>query len=84
MKLLSLFAAVASALAAAPPPGYNGFVTAAPASRSSFDWNAVKYVYAFGDSYSFVQGTTGFPNFRCTYGSHARCPLSTTVLISAS
>ncbi|ETW81017.1 hypothetical protein HETIRDRAFT_240452, partial [Heterobasidion irregulare TC 32-1] len=38
-------------------------VTAAPASHSSFDWNAVKYVYAFGDSYSFVQGTTGFPNF---------------------
>ncbi len=21
-----------------------------------FDWDAVKYVYAFGDSYTFVQG----------------------------
>lgn len=29
-----------------------------------FDWSAIKYVYAFGDSYSFVQGTSGFPNFR--------------------
>ncbi|THV00835.1 hypothetical protein K435DRAFT_750781 [Dendrothele bispora CBS 962.96] len=29
----------------------------------AFDWDSVKYVYAFGDSYSFVQGTAGFPNF---------------------
>ena len=29
-----------------------------------FDWTTVKYVYAFGDSYSFVGGTEGFPDFR--------------------
>ncbi|KAK7469294.1 hypothetical protein VKT23_003778 [Stygiomarasmius scandens] len=29
----------------------------------AFDWDSIKYVYAFGDSYSFVQGTAGFPNF---------------------
>lgn len=29
-----------------------------------FDWDAVKYVYAFGDSYTFVQGTAGHANFR--------------------
>ncbi|KAL0961409.1 hypothetical protein HGRIS_006358 [Hohenbuehelia grisea] len=28
-----------------------------------FDWDAIQYVYAFGDSYSFVQGTAGHPNF---------------------
>ncbi|KAK0464468.1 uncharacterized protein EV420DRAFT_1618320 [Desarmillaria tabescens] len=28
-----------------------------------FDWDAIKYVYAFGDSYSFVQGTAGHANF---------------------
>ncbi|PBK97763.1 hypothetical protein ARMGADRAFT_987678 [Armillaria gallica] len=28
-----------------------------------FDWDDVKYVYAFGDSYTFVQGTAGHANF---------------------
>ncbi|KAJ7600727.1 hypothetical protein C8J56DRAFT_911128 [Mycena floridula] len=28
-----------------------------------FNWDSTKYVYAFGDSYTFVQGTAGFPNF---------------------
>ncbi|KXN88293.1 hypothetical protein AN958_07752 [Leucoagaricus sp. SymC.cos] len=28
-----------------------------------FSWDSIKYVYAFGDSYSFVQGTKGFANF---------------------
>lgn len=32
--------------------------------QSKFKWDAIKYVYAFGDSYSFVQGTRGFANFR--------------------
>lgn len=31
---------------------------------AGFDWSQVKYVYAFGDSYSFVQGTLGHANFR--------------------
>ncbi|KAL1736516.1 hypothetical protein EV714DRAFT_279088 [Schizophyllum commune] len=30
---------------------------------AGFDWSQVKYVYAFGDSYSFVQGTLGHANF---------------------
>ena len=32
--------------------------------KAIFDWNAVKYVYVFGDSYSFVSGTEGTLNFR--------------------
>ncbi|KAA1469878.1 hypothetical protein DENSPDRAFT_835557 [Dentipellis sp. KUC8613] len=38
------------------------FVDGSPTSKG-FDWNDVKYVYAFGDSYSFVQGTAGLANF---------------------
>ncbi|KAJ3557816.1 hypothetical protein NM688_g1269 [Phlebia brevispora] len=36
-----------------------------PASRQKqkFNWNDTQYVYAFGDSYTFVQGTAGYPNF---------------------
>ena len=30
-----------------------------------FDWNDIHYFYAFGDSYTFVQGTDGLANFRC-------------------
>jgi len=29
----------------------------------SFKWDSIKYMYAFGDSYTFVQGTNGFANF---------------------
>lgn len=32
--------------------------------KAKFDWETTKYVYAFGDSYSFVQGTEGLANFR--------------------
>ncbi|KAH8114740.1 hypothetical protein DFH11DRAFT_1508678 [Phellopilus nigrolimitatus] len=32
-------------------------------SDSSFSWDKTNYVYAFGDSYSFVQGTRGLGNF---------------------
>ncbi|KAF7288527.1 Lysophospholipase A [Mycena chlorophos] len=28
-----------------------------------FNWDSIRFVYAFGDSYTFVQGTNGFPNF---------------------
>ncbi len=40
-----------------------------PASyqRPKFNWNTTKYVYAFGDSYTFVQGTAGLANFRFVY-----------------
>lgn len=49
--------------------------------RPKFDWDRIHYVYAFGDSYTFVQGkdiksricsrvnyytgSLGHPNFRC-------------------
>ena len=45
-----------------------GFALAAVAAPTSkghkFDWSKTKYVYAFGDSYTFVQGTEGLANFR--------------------
>ncbi|KAJ8691763.1 hypothetical protein PTI98_011298 [Pleurotus ostreatus] len=31
--------------------------------KARFDWDAIRYVYAFGDSYTFVQGTQGHANF---------------------
>jgi len=31
--------------------------------KAKFNWDSVKQVYAFGDSYTFVQGTAGFANF---------------------
>lgn len=31
---------------------------------TAFDWDTVEVVYAFGDSYSFVQGRRGHANFR--------------------
>ncbi|KAJ7935723.1 hypothetical protein B0H13DRAFT_2227081 [Mycena leptocephala] len=39
---------------------------AAAATRPSanvFDWDKIRYMYAFGDSYTFVQGTAGHANF---------------------
>ncbi|KAF8890012.1 putative lysophospholipase [Gymnopilus junonius] len=33
------------------------------ASRSKFDWDEIQFVQAFGDSYSFVQGSEGLANF---------------------
>jgi len=30
---------------------------------NDFNWDRIKYVYAFGDSYSFIQGTDGTANF---------------------
>ncbi|TFK40833.1 hypothetical protein BDQ12DRAFT_648133 [Crucibulum laeve] len=41
----------------------SGLAASSTARVSTFDWNAIKYVYAFGDSYSFVQGTDGHANF---------------------
>ena len=40
------------------------FAMATGIVAASFDWSQVKYVYAFGDSYSFVQGALGHANFR--------------------
>ncbi|TBU52323.1 hypothetical protein BD310DRAFT_940487 [Dichomitus squalens] len=31
--------------------------------KPRFHWDHTKYVYAFGDSYTFVQGTQGYPTF---------------------
>ncbi|KAJ7288258.1 putative lysophospholipase [Mycena rebaudengoi] len=30
---------------------------------SLFNWDSIRYMYAFGDSYTFVQGTAGHANF---------------------
>ncbi|KAI8986232.1 hypothetical protein BD414DRAFT_488049 [Trametes punicea] len=41
-------------------------VTAVPsqgAAGHQFNWDRTQYVYAFGDSYTFVQGTKGLANF---------------------
>ncbi len=32
--------------------------------RSDFNWGDIKYVYAFRDSYTFVEGKEGLVNFR--------------------
>ncbi|PPQ96686.1 hypothetical protein CVT26_010315 [Gymnopilus dilepis] len=32
-------------------------------SKPTLDWDEIKFVHAFGDSYSFVQGTQGLANF---------------------
>ncbi|GAP83226.2 putative lysophospholipase A [Rosellinia necatrix] len=32
-------------------------------SKSRFSWDNTKYLIAFGDSYTFVQGTAGYPNY---------------------
>jgi hypothetical protein len=34
---------------------------------ANFNWTVTKYVYAFGDSYTFVQGTRGLANFRWVF-----------------
>ncbi|KAF8158099.1 hypothetical protein B0H34DRAFT_845475 [Crassisporium funariophilum] len=44
----------------AKPPSADG---GGRLKKQRFIWDQIKYVYAFGDSYSFVQGTHGFANF---------------------
>ncbi|KAI0738350.1 hypothetical protein C8Q80DRAFT_1208463 [Daedaleopsis nitida] len=42
------------------------YVLAAPSTpefQTRFNWARTKYVYAFGDSYSFVSGTQGYPRW---------------------
>ncbi|KAF9893878.1 hypothetical protein FE257_010048 [Aspergillus nanangensis] len=34
-----------------------------PTRGNSFDWDSTRYLLAFGDSYTYVQGTHGYPNF---------------------
>lgn len=44
---------------------------------ASFNWADVKQVFAFGDSYTFVQGTAGYANFRSVHPPVSRpTPLS--------
>ena len=33
-------------------------------AKPQFQWDDIKYVYAFGDSYTFVEGKEGRVNFR--------------------
>ncbi|KAI1121171.1 hypothetical protein F5Y10DRAFT_288786 [Nemania abortiva] len=39
------------------------YVRAAYIPKPHFNWDDTKYLIAFGDSYTFVQGTAGYPNF---------------------
>ncbi|KAI1879206.1 hypothetical protein JX265_002160 [Neoarthrinium moseri] len=34
-----------------------------PPKEAHFNWDDVEYLIAFGDSYTFVQGTYGYPNY---------------------
>lgn len=43
------------------------------ALRHTFNWDRTKYVYAFGDSYTFVQGTEGLATFRFARLSRVPC-----------
>ncbi|KAF4577333.1 hypothetical protein EYR36_005320 [Pleurotus pulmonarius] len=38
-------------------------VASSETRKAHFEWDAIRYVYAFGDSYTFVQGTQGHANF---------------------
>ncbi|CAK5284159.1 unnamed protein product [Mycena citricolor] len=42
---------------------FTGISVAASQNAKQFDWNSIRYVHAFGDSYTFVQGTAGHANF---------------------
>jgi hypothetical protein len=53
---LTVFFGASSATAAAMRP-----------SANVFGWDKIQYMYAFGDSYTFVQGTAGHANFRCAF-----------------
>lgn len=44
-------------------------------TRPSFNWDRIRYVHAFGDSYSFVQGTEGHANFRRVIGEARLCAI---------
>ncbi|KAH9838700.1 uncharacterized protein C8Q71DRAFT_752519 [Rhodofomes roseus] len=57
--LLRSFATVAATASASAFAS----VAAGNTAASSFDWQSIEYVYAFGDSYTFVQGTHGLANF---------------------
>ncbi|KAJ7819405.1 hypothetical protein B0H14DRAFT_2836751 [Mycena olivaceomarginata] len=49
---LAVFSTAERVTAAAPKP-----------KPSVFNWDSIHYMYAFGDSYTFVQGTEGHANF---------------------
>ncbi|PIL34580.1 hypothetical protein GSI_03359 [Ganoderma sinense ZZ0214-1] len=52
LRVLSCLAATLSSVFAAPVN-----------LRPRFNWETTKYLYAFGDSYTFVGGTYGYPEF---------------------
>lgn len=53
---LILLPVLVSAVGASP--------SSAASAKPEFNWTQTKYFYAFGDSYTFVQGTKGHANFR--------------------
>ncbi|KAL4880457.1 hypothetical protein BJY04DRAFT_219195 [Aspergillus karnatakaensis] len=37
--------------------------TSTPANKYGIDWDSIRHVIAFGDSYTFVQGSHGYPGY---------------------
>ncbi|KAJ3566034.1 hypothetical protein NP233_g7254 [Leucocoprinus birnbaumii] len=58
-----IFLLLSSTVSSAPLPSSN---------TASFDWNKINYVYAFGDSYSFIPGTFGESGFRQVFKTFHR------------
>ncbi|KAH7923816.1 putative lysophospholipase [Leucogyrophana mollusca] len=55
-KLLSTLSALSLAVAALA-------TSLSTSSGPKFEWDDINYLYVFGDSYSFVQGTEGYANY---------------------
>lgn len=53
-----------TSIATSPTASGSKFGSVISRGRHRFDWDNVQYLYAFGDSYTFVQGTEGYANFR--------------------
>ncbi|PWY73642.1 lysophospholipase A [Aspergillus heteromorphus CBS 117.55] len=51
------------ALALAAIPGSLAFPSSTTVQKRAFQWDETKYLIAFGDSYSYVQGTHGLQNY---------------------
>ncbi|KAH8104685.1 hypothetical protein BXZ70DRAFT_1005195 [Cristinia sonorae] len=52
-----------SAIATLLPLITQGFASVTTARQPHFNWHETRYVYAFGDSYTYIQGTEGRTNF---------------------
>ncbi|KAH8200938.1 hypothetical protein TruAng_004876 [Truncatella angustata] len=57
----SIAASLLSLIALSLPIASAGCIP--PEDKSHFNWGDIEYLIAFGDSYTFVQGTYGYPNY---------------------